>query len=47
MVFSAEPAIFVLGLGGFRHSDTVVVGKERPETVTTFSQDIADLVIPV
>ena len=45
MVFSAEPAVFVLGLGGFRHSDTVIVGKEQPESVTTFSQEIADLVI--
>ena len=45
MVFSSEPAVFVLGLGGFRHSDTVIVGKDKPESVTSFSQEIEDLVI--
>lgn len=45
MVFTVEPAVFVRGLGGFRHSDTVITGAERPECVTTFSQDLADLVI--
>jgi Xaa-Pro aminopeptidase/Xaa-Pro dipeptidase len=46
MVFSAEPAIFVLGLGGFRHSDTVIVGEEEPEQVTRYSKRLEDLVIP-
>jgi len=45
MVFSSEPALFVKGLGGFRHSDTVIVGSEKPEPVTTFPKYIDDLIV--
>ncbi len=45
MVFSSEPALFVKGLGGFRHSDTVIVGSEKPESVTAFPKYIDDLIV--
>lgn len=45
MVFSSEPALFVPGLGGFRNSDTVIVGKEAPEPVTHFSKLLGDLIV--
>ncbi|MGH2548593.1 MAG: M24 family metallopeptidase, partial [Thermomicrobiales bacterium] len=45
MVFSAEPAVFVRGLGGFRHSDTVIVGREKPELATNYSKKLEDLIV--
>lgn len=47
MVFSIEPAIFVYGYAGFRHSDTVIVGKDKPEQATKFSKELDDLIIDV
>ena len=39
-VYSAEPGLYIFGLGGFRHDDTVVIGVE-PEVVTHAPKDIA------
>ena len=39
-VYSAEPGIYIFGLGGFRHDDTVIVG-DRPEVVTRAPKDLA------
>lgn len=39
-VYSAEPGIYLPGLGGFRHDDTVFVGK-KPEVVTKAPKDLA------
>jgi Xaa-Pro aminopeptidase len=39
MVFSIEPGIYEYGLGGFRHDDTVVVGK-KPQILTTTPKDL-------
>lgn len=47
MVFSVEPAIFVYGFAGFRHSDTVIIGKEKPEVATKFSKELEDLIVDV
>lgn len=47
MVFSVEPAIFVYGFAGFRHSDTVIIGKEKPEVATKFSKELEDLIVAV
>lgn len=44
-VYSAEPGIYVYGLGGFRVDDTVVVGKE-PEVLTKAPKAFADIVLP-
>ncbi len=39
-VYSAEPGLYIYGLGGFRHDDTVIVGAE-PEVVTKAPKDLA------
>lgn len=39
-VYSAEPGIYLYGVGGFRHDDTVIVGAEAPEPVTRAPKDI-------
>ena len=38
-VYSAEPGLYVFGLGGFRHDDTVVVGAVR-EVLTQAPKDL-------
>lgn len=43
-VYSAEPGIYIPGLGGFRHDDTVFVG-DAPEVVTHTPKDIASQTI--
>ncbi len=47
MVFSIEPGIYVPGLGGFRHSDTALVGVERSEFLGSYPRDLAALTCPV
>jgi len=46
-VYSCEPGIYIYGVGGFRHSDTVVVGKTQPEVLTKRSKQLEDQIIPV
>ncbi len=46
-VWSAEPGIYLYGIGGFRQDDTVIVGEEQPEIVTNWTHDLADQIIPV
>ncbi len=46
-VFSAEPGIYIYGLGGFRHDDSVVVGADAPEVLTKRSKRIEDQIVPV
>jgi Xaa-Pro aminopeptidase len=43
-VYSAEPGIYVWGVGGFRHDDTVVVGAV-PESLTKAPKDLASQVV--
>jgi Xaa-Pro aminopeptidase len=45
MVFSIEPGIYVKGLGGFRHSDTVVVTKAGMERITYYPTDLEALTL--
>ncbi|HET9015258.1 MAG TPA: Xaa-Pro peptidase family protein [Thermomicrobiaceae bacterium] len=47
MVFTVEPGIYVPGLGGFRHSDTVAVTPTGYEMLTYYPRDLASLTIPV
>ncbi|MCL6597080.1 MAG: M24 family metallopeptidase, partial [Firmicutes bacterium] len=44
MVFSVEPGLYVPGLGGFRHSDTVVVTEDGHERLTLYPRDLDSLV---
>jgi Xaa-Pro aminopeptidase len=46
-VYSAEPGIYIYGLGGFRHDDTVVVGGKKPEVLTKRSKRLEDQIVPV
>jgi len=43
-VYSAEPGLYQWGLGGFRHDDTIVVGKQA-EVLTKASKHLADQTI--
>lgn len=45
MVLSVEPGIYVPGLGGFRHSDTVLVTETGIEMLTTYPRELEALVI--
>jgi Xaa-Pro dipeptidase len=44
MVFSIEPAIFVPGVGGARHSDTVLVTQTGYELLTDYPRALEELV---
>jgi Xaa-Pro aminopeptidase len=47
MLFSVEPGLYVPGLGGFRHSDTVLITDTGCEVLTRYPRDLASLTIPV
>jgi Xaa-Pro aminopeptidase len=44
MVFSVEPGLYVPGLGGFRHSDTIAVTKTGVEFLTYYPRELKDLI---
>ncbi|MCG1008495.1 aminopeptidase P family protein [Salinicoccus sp. ID82-1] len=45
MVFCIEPGIYIPGVGGFRHSDTVVLTESGTEVITDYPRDLDSLVI--
>ena len=45
MVFSIEPGLYVPGVAGFRHSDTVFVTETGAELATFYPRDLASLII--
>ena len=47
MVLTVEPGLYVEGLGGFRHSDTVVITKTGVELLTYYPRDLDSLTIPL
>lgn len=47
MVFTVEPGLYVPGLGGFRHSDTVVVTENGIKMLTYYPRDLESLTLPV
>ncbi|HKV45978.1 MAG TPA: Xaa-Pro peptidase family protein [bacterium] len=46
-VFSCEPGIYLYGVGGFRHDDTVIVKKGSAEITTKFPRDLESQTVPV
>ena len=46
MVFTVEPGLYSPELGGYRHSDTVLVTQSGIEIMTYYPRDLASLVIP-
>jgi Xaa-Pro dipeptidase len=46
MVFTVEPGLYAAGLGGFRHSDTVVVTTTGIEFLTYYPRDLESLTLP-
>ena len=46
MVLTVEPGLYVAGLGGFRHSDTIVITQEGMELITYYPRDLESLTIP-
>ena len=47
MLFTLEPGLYVSGLGGFRHSDTVLVTETGNEILTYYPRDLESLTVPV
>lgn len=47
MVFTVEPGLYVPELGGFRHSDTVVITADGIEILTYYPRDLEALTLPV
>jgi Xaa-Pro aminopeptidase len=46
MVFTVEPGLYAGELGGFRHSDTVLVTPDGIDILTAYPSDIESLTIP-
>ncbi|HYK75157.1 MAG TPA: Xaa-Pro peptidase family protein [Pseudoneobacillus sp.] len=44
MVLTVEPGLYVKGLGGFRHSDTVLVTENGMESLTYYPRDLNSLI---
>jgi Xaa-Pro aminopeptidase len=47
MVFTVEPGVYQAGIGGFRHSDTVLVTESGIEMLTFYPRDLENLILPV
>ncbi len=47
MVFTVEPGLYHPELGGFRHSDTVVITEKGIEILTYYPRDLDSLTIPL
>ena len=47
MVFTIEPGVYAPEIGGFRHSDTVLVTPDGIDILTDYPSDLDSLIIPV
>lgn len=46
MIFSVEPGLYVPGVAGFRHSDTIVITEDGCELLTFYPRDLDSLIVP-
>ncbi len=46
MVFTVEPGLYSPDLGGFRHSDTVLVTEDGIDVLTYYPRDLESLIVP-
>lgn len=47
MTFSCEPGVYDPNWGGFRHSDTVVVKRDRGEILNTYPTRLEDMIVEI
>ncbi|QXB46608.1 M24 family metallopeptidase [Acinetobacter seifertii] len=47
MSFTIEPGIYIEGIGGFRHSDTILIGKDGPIMLTDGPITMDELTLPI
>ncbi|HEV2027263.1 MAG TPA: Xaa-Pro peptidase family protein [Candidatus Dormibacteraeota bacterium] len=45
MVFTVEPGVYFKDLGGFRHSDTVVITEDGCRIMTDYPRELKDLIV--
>ena len=45
MVFTVEPGVYIKELGGFRHSDTVVITEDGRRVMTDYPRTLQDLIV--
>jgi len=45
MIVSIEPGIYIPNLGGFRHSDTVLITEDGYEVLTKYPENLEELII--
>jgi len=45
MVFTVEPGVYIKELGGFRHSDTVVITDDGRRVMTDYPRELKDLIV--
>ncbi len=47
MTFSCEPGVYDPNWGGFRHSDTVIVGQTKGEIMNKYPTRLNDMIISI
>lgn len=47
MVFTIEPGVYLPGIGGFRHSDTVLIREDGPVSLTPVADDLEAMTLPL
>ena len=45
MVFTVEPGVYLKDVGGFRHSDTVLITEDGRRVMTDYPRELKDLII--